>query len=174
MPGRGPRRRQDKFIHSRSRLLMRAVAVEVSILRGVFRMRECVIIDGVRTANAGPMAGSDPTLMGISPVPACRKLFKRTGLNVRHIDLKNQRGVRQPEPRLPVGAEHRAECTFRPGERLARCTRPGAFPGRVRGQGRRALNSIMKTDFPDAVYGVAMLCGGFGNGNAVLLQKVNG
>jgi acetyl-CoA acetyltransferase len=34
------------------------------------------------------------------------------------------------------------------------------------------LLNIMKTDFPDAQYGMATLCGGFGNANAVLIEKV--
>ncbi len=35
------------------------------------------------------------------------------------------------------------------------------------------LNNIMKTDFKNAKYGVATLCGGLGNGNASLWQKVD-
>jgi len=35
------------------------------------------------------------------------------------------------------------------------------------------LNNIMKTDFKNAKYGVAMLCGGLGNGNASLWQKMD-
>jgi len=34
------------------------------------------------------------------------------------------------------------------------------------------LLNILKTDFPDEKYGMATLCGGFGNGNAVLVEKV--
>jgi acetyl-CoA acetyltransferase len=34
------------------------------------------------------------------------------------------------------------------------------------------LNSIMKRDLPNAKRGIAMLCGGFGNGNATLWEKV--
>jgi acetyl-CoA acyltransferase len=30
----------------------------------------------------------------------------------------------------------------------------------------------MKKDRPDAKYGMAMMCGGFGNGNATLWEKV--
>ena len=33
------------------------------------------------------------------------------------------------------------------------------------------LLNILKNDFPDAKYGMATLCGGFGNANAVLLEK---
>jgi acetyl-CoA acetyltransferase len=35
------------------------------------------------------------------------------------------------------------------------------------------LNNIMMTDFQKAKYGVAMLCGGFGNGNASLWERVD-
>jgi acetyl-CoA acetyltransferase len=34
------------------------------------------------------------------------------------------------------------------------------------------MNSIMKTDYPKAKYGVASLCGAFGNANAIMLSKV--
>ena len=34
------------------------------------------------------------------------------------------------------------------------------------------LNNIMKKDLPDARYGLAALCGGFGNANATLWEKV--
>lgn len=34
------------------------------------------------------------------------------------------------------------------------------------------LNSIMKNDYPQAKYGVATLCGGLGNANAILLERV--
>jgi len=34
------------------------------------------------------------------------------------------------------------------------------------------LLNVMETDFPDAKYGMATLCGGFGNSNAVLIEKV--
>jgi len=30
----------------------------------------------------------------------------------------------------------------------------------------------MKNEVPDAKYGMAMMCGGFGNGNATLWEKV--
>jgi len=34
------------------------------------------------------------------------------------------------------------------------------------------MNSIMKTDYPDAKYCVASLCGAFGNANAIMFSKV--
>ena len=34
------------------------------------------------------------------------------------------------------------------------------------------LNSVMKTDYPDATYAVATLCGVFGNANATLWERV--
>jgi acetyl-CoA acyltransferase len=34
------------------------------------------------------------------------------------------------------------------------------------------LSNIMKTEFPDSKRGIATLCGGFGNANATLWEKV--
>ena len=34
------------------------------------------------------------------------------------------------------------------------------------------LLNVMKTEKPDAKFGIATLCGGFGNGVAVLIEKV--
>jgi acetyl-CoA acetyltransferase len=34
------------------------------------------------------------------------------------------------------------------------------------------MNNIMKTDYPQAKYAVASLCGAFGNANAIMFSKV--
>ena len=34
------------------------------------------------------------------------------------------------------------------------------------------LTNVMKKEVPDAKFGMAMMCGGFGNGNASLWEKV--
>ena len=34
------------------------------------------------------------------------------------------------------------------------------------------LLNVLKTEFPNEKYGIATLCGGFGNGAGVLIEKV--
>ncbi len=122
----------------------------------------------------GSMAGCDPTMMGIAPVPAVKKLLSRTGLTVKDIDLwelneafasqslacLRELGIAQNAPFDNVNVWGGALAIGHPlGESGARIL--------------VTLNNIMKTDYKDAKYGVAALCGAFGNGNAVLLQKVD-
>jgi len=122
----------------------------------------------------GAMAGCDPTVMGIGPIPACRKLLDRAGLSVKDIDVwelneafasqalacLRELGVARNAPFDNVNVWGGALALGHPlGESGARVV--------------VTLNSIMKTDRRDDVYGVAMLCGGFGNANAVLLKNVN-
>jgi acetyl-CoA acyltransferase len=44
-------------------------------------------IKGLGYFRAFATAGVDPSIMGIGPIPAVRKLFKKTGLSVKDIDL---------------------------------------------------------------------------------------
>lgn len=122
----------------------------------------------------GSMGGCDPTMMGIAPIPAVQKLLARTGLTVKDIDLwelneafasqslacLRELGIAQNAPFDNVNVWGGALAIGHPlGESGARIL--------------VTLNNIMKTDYKDAKYGVAALCGAFGNGNAVLLQKVD-
>ena len=44
-------------------------------------------IKGLGYFRAFATAGVDPSIMGIGPIPAVRKLFAKTGLSVKDIDL---------------------------------------------------------------------------------------
>ncbi len=122
----------------------------------------------------GAMAGCDPTIMGIGPIPAARKLLERTNLTVKDIDVwelneafasqslacVRELGIAENAPFDNVNIWGGALALGHPlGESGARIL--------------VTLNNIMKTDCKDAKYGVAMLCGGFGNANATLWQNVN-
>jgi acetyl-CoA acetyltransferase family protein len=122
----------------------------------------------------GVMAGCDPTMMGIGPVPAARKLLERSGLTVKDIGVwelneafasqslacLRELGIAENAPFANVNVWGGALALGHPlGESGARIL--------------VTLNNIMKTDYKDARYGVAMLCGGFGNANATLWQNVN-
>jgi acetyl-CoA acetyltransferase len=122
----------------------------------------------------GAFGGYDPTLMGMTPVPASRKLLARTGLGVKDIDVweineafasqslacLRELGIAQNAPFENVNVWGGALALGHPlGQSGARLI--------------VTLNSIMKTDYKDATYGVATLCGAFGNGNAALFKNVN-
>jgi len=123
--------------------------------------------------GGGAMAGYDPTLMGISPIPACRRLLERAGLTVDDIDvweLNEAFGTQSLAVLRELGIEENApfEKTNLWGGALALGHPLGESGARV----VITLKNIMKKDLPDARRGVAMLCGGFGNGNATLWEKV--
>lgn len=122
----------------------------------------------------GTMVGNDPTVMGVGPIYAAQRLLKRAGLSVKDIGIwelneafgsqalacLRELGIAQNAPFDNVNVWGGALALGHPlGESGCRLV--------------VTLNNIMKTDFKGAKYGVAMLCGGFGNGNASLWQKVN-
>jgi acetyl-CoA acetyltransferase len=123
--------------------------------------------------GGGVMAGYDPTLMGMSAAAACRKLLDRKGLTVDDIDvfeLNEAFGSVVLAVLRDLGIEENAPLkkTNLWGGALALGHPLGQSGARM----VITMNNIMKTDLPDAKRGVAMLCGGFGNGNASLWEKV--
>jgi acetyl-CoA acyltransferase len=122
---------------------------------------------------AGAMAGFDPTMMGMAPVPAAQKLLKRTGLTINDIDvweLNEAFGTQSLAVLRELKIEHNApfKKTNLWGGALALGHPLGESGARI----VITLNNIMKYEVPDAKRGVAMLCGGFGNGNASLWERV--
>ncbi len=122
----------------------------------------------------GVMAGCDPTVMGIGPVPAVNKLLDRHNLTIKDIGVwelneafasqslavLRDLGIAENAPFDNVNIWGGALALGHPlGESGARLI--------------VTLNNIMKTDCKDAKYGVATLCGGIGNANASLWQNVN-
>ena len=123
--------------------------------------------------KAGVMVGCDPTMMGIGPIFAVRKLLDRVGMKAKDIDVVeiNEAFASQSLACLrELGLEDNApfKKTNLWGGALALGHPLGESGCRV----VITLNSIMKTDKKDAKYGLATLCGGFGNGNASLWEKV--
>jgi acetyl-CoA acetyltransferase len=111
--------------------------------------------------------------MGMSAAAACQKLLDRKVLKADDIDLyemneafasvvlavMRELGVEENAPFEKTNMWGGAVALGHPlGQSGARLT--------------ITLNNQMKTDFPDAQRGVVMLCGGFGNGNAALWERV--
>jgi acetyl-CoA acetyltransferase family protein len=123
---------------------------------------------------AGAMAGCNPTMMGIGPVYAVRKILEKTGLRIEDIGVwefneafaaqtlacVRELGIASNAPFENVNVWGGALALGHPlGESGARIV--------------ITLNSIMKTDFRHARYGIATLCGAFGNASATLWENVN-
>lgn len=121
----------------------------------------------------GAMAGCDPSIMGIGPIYAVPKLLKQAGLTTRDINVwelneafasqslavVRELGIAQNAPFDNINVWGGALALGHPqGESGARII--------------ITLMNIMKQDYPKAKYGVATLCGGLGNANAVLLEKI--
>jgi acetyl-CoA acetyltransferase len=112
--------------------------------------------------------------MGIGPIDAVRKLFKRTGLgpeDIGAIEL-NEAFASQS---LAVIRELKLDNDNAPFTKTN--TWGGAMAlGHPLGQsGARLIVTLlnrMKSDFPQEKFGLATLCGGFGNANAVLIEKI--
>ena len=123
----------------------------------------------------GVMAGCNPTMMGIGPVHAVRRLLEKKGLTPGDIGVwefneafaaqtlacLRELGIAQNAPFENVNVWGGALALGHPlGESGCRIV--------------VTLNSIMATDFTHARYGVATLCGAFGNANATLWEHVAG
>lgn len=123
---------------------------------------------------AGAMAGCDPTIMGIGPLYAARKLLKLTGKSVNDIgiwELNEAFGTQAVAVcrELGLGTEPPFENVNIWGGALALGHPLGQSGARI----IITLNNIMKTERKDVKYGVSMLCGGMGNANSCLWQNVN-
>lgn len=122
----------------------------------------------------GVLAGCDPTLMGIGPIPAVKKLFKRTGLTPKDIGpielneafaSQSLACIRKLELDNPNAPFDRVNVW---GGALALGHPLGQSGARI----IVTLLNVLKNDFPDAKYGMASLCGAFGNAGALLVEKV--
>jgi len=119
-------------------------------------------------------AGNDPSIMGVGPIKAVQLLFKKTGLTAKDIDVVELNEAFASQS-LAVIRELGLDNENVPFEKVN--TWGGAMAlGHPLGQsGARIIVTLinrMKTDFPDVKYGLATLCGAFGNANALLIEKV--
>ncbi len=121
------------------------------------------------------LGGCDPTMMGIAPVPAVNKLFKRTGLSASDIGAVELNEAFASQA-LACIRDLKLDKENAPFDKVN--VWGGAIAlGHPLGQsGARiivTLLNVLKTEFPDEKYGLASLCGAFGNGAALLVEKVS-
>jgi acetyl-CoA acyltransferase len=122
----------------------------------------------------GVLEGCDPTVMGIGPIPAVKKLFAKTGLGPKDIgavelneafasqSLACIRDLKLDKPNAPFDKVNVWGGAIALGHPL------GESGARI----VVTLLNVLKTDFPKEKYGLASLCGAFGNAGALLVEKV--
>jgi acetyl-CoA acyltransferase len=122
----------------------------------------------------GMLAGCDPTVMGIGPIPAVQRLFKKTGLGPKDIGPVELNEAFASQALVCI-RELKLDNENAPFKRVN--VWGGAIAlGHPLGQsGARlivTLLNVLKSDFPNEKYGLASLCGAFGNAAALLVEKV--
>ena len=116
------------------------------------------------------VAGVDPSVMGLGPVPATRKALARAGLDVgRPRSHRAQRGLRRAGAGLHAGAAARS----RPGQHLRRRhrARPSARRQRRPDPHDARARAAAATG---GRYGLATMCIGVGQGIAMVVERVRG
>lgn len=122
----------------------------------------------------GTMAGCDPTIMGIGPIYAVRKLLARLNMTIDDIDV-----VELNEAFASQALACLRDLGIEDGFPFKKTNLWGGALALGHPLGESGLrivitmNNIMKKDMPDAKYGLAALCGGFGNANASVWAKVD-
>jgi acetyl-CoA acyltransferase len=122
----------------------------------------------------GTLAGCDPTIMGIGPIPAINKLFKKTGLSTKDIGAYELNEAFASQA-LACIRELKLDNDNAPFDRVNVWGGAIALGHPLGESGARiivTLLNVLKTDFPDEKYGIASLCGAFGNAGALLIEKV--
>ena len=123
----------------------------------------------------GVQAGCDPSVMGIGPIFAVKKLLEKTGLTVDDIGPVeiNEAFASQSLACIRELKLDNENAPFRRVNVWGGATALGHPLGESGARLIVTLLNILKTDFPDEKYGMATLCGGFGNANAILVEKVS-
>lgn len=122
----------------------------------------------------GVQVGNDPTVMGMGPELAIKKIFERTGLTPGDIGAYeiNEAFASQA---LACIRETKIDNDNAPFDRVNVWGGALALGHPLGESGARlivTLLNVMKTQFPREKYGIASLCGGFGNGMGILIEKV--
>ena len=118
---------------------------------------------------AGALGGVDPSIMGVGPVAACKKVFKKTGLGIDDFDLieANEAFAAQA---MAVGKELKwdAEKVNVNGGAIALGHPVGASGCRI------LVTLLHEMQKRDSKRGLATLCIGGGMGCATIVEKYEG
>jgi acetyl-CoA acetyltransferase family protein len=121
----------------------------------------------------GQMMGYDPTMMGCSAYEAANKLLARKGMKASDVDVFE---VHEAFSVVTLACVRNLGIDENAPFEKANLWGGALALGHPLGEsGVRlviTLANVMKKEKPDARFGMAMMCGGFGNGNASLWEKV--
>ena len=115
----------------------------------------------------GASAGCEPEIMGIGPVPATRKVLKRSGLSVGDlaaVELNEAFATQSLACIRRLGLE--PEIVNRDGGAIALGHPLGSSGSRI------AITLLGRMEREDARIGLATMCVGVGQGTAMLLEKI--
>ncbi|MFO7965264.1 MAG: thiolase family protein [Desulfobacterales bacterium] len=122
----------------------------------------------------GVQVGNDPTVMGLGPIYAVKRLFEKTGLtpdDIGPIELNEAFAGQSLACIRELGIDN-PDAPFKRVNVWGGALALGHPLGESGARLIVTLLNILKTDFPEEKYGLATLCGGFGNANAVLIEKI--
>ena len=117
----------------------------------------------------GAMAGIDPTIMGMGPVPAVQKVMKLTGLSVDQMDVVE---INEAFASQSIACLRELGIPFEKANLWGGALALGHPLGISGCRMIVTLNSIMKAN-PSFKHGLATMCVGFGQGNATIWGRVD-
>ncbi len=124
--------------------------------------------------KAGVFGGCDPTVMGMGPVVAVNKLFAKTGLTPKDIAAVELNEAFASQA-LACIRELKLDNDNAPFDKVNLWGGALALGHPLGESGARiiiTLLNVLKTEKPEGKYGLASLCGGFGNTAAIMVEKV--
>jgi acetyl-CoA acetyltransferase family protein len=119
--------------------------------------------------RGGAMAGVDPTIMGIGPIPAVQKLLKLTGVSIDQIDVVE---INEAFASQSIACLRDLGIPYEKANQWGGALAIGHPLGQSGTRITVTLNSIMKAN-PSYKLGMSTLCVGFGQGNATLWERVS-
>lgn len=122
----------------------------------------------------GVQEGNDPTIMGMGPAVCIKKIFAKTGLTPKDIGVVEMNEAFAAQA-LACIRDTKIDKDNAPFDKVNLWGGAIALGHPLGESGARiivTLLNVMKTEKPDAKYGIATLCGGFGNGVGILIEKV--
>jgi acetyl-CoA acetyltransferase family protein len=124
--------------------------------------------------KCGVQEGNDPTIMGMGPAVTIEKVLAKTGVKREEVGVVEMNEAFAAQA-LACIRETKIDNPNAPFDKVNLWGGAIALGHPLGESGARiivTLLNVMKTDKPNEKYGIATLCGGFGNGVAVMVEKV--
>jgi acetyl-CoA C-acetyltransferase len=123
-------------------------------------------VESLGTFVAGAVAGVDPRVMGVGPIPAVRKLLQRTGLEVEAIDLVELNEAFASQSLVVIRELGLDEERVNVNGGAIALGHPLGMSG-----ARLVVSLLHELRRRGGTYGLATLCVGVGQGQAALFKR---